>query len=101
MVNTASETTARPGASLGSFPGTLVLVGAGKMGSAMLEGWLRLGLEPRQIVAMDPQPTAEVQALTEQGLRLNPPMHTISNVAVLVLAVKPQTAPEAMAALKP
>ncbi len=26
--------------------GPLVLVGAGKMGGALLEGWLRQGLEP-------------------------------------------------------
>ena len=33
-------------ASLRDVTGPLVLVGAGKMGSALLEGWLRLGLEP-------------------------------------------------------
>jgi pyrroline-5-carboxylate reductase len=83
------------------FPGTLMLVGAGKMGGAMLAGWLRLGLDPRQIVVLDPQPATAVTALGEQGLRLNPPTQTISNVSVVVLAVKPQTAPEAMASLKP
>ena len=31
--------------SLDDFTGTLVLVGAGKMGGAMLEGWHRLGLK--------------------------------------------------------
>ncbi len=31
---------------LREFSGTLVLVGAGKMGGAMLEGWLALGLDP-------------------------------------------------------
>lgn len=69
------------------------------MGSALLQGWLRLGLDPRQIVVLDPQPAAEVTALA--GLRINPPAQTISKVAVVVLAVKPQTAPEVMATLKP
>ena len=31
--------------------GTLVLVGAGKMGGAMLEGWLKSGADPTRIVA--------------------------------------------------
>ena len=31
--------------------GTLVLLGAGKMGGALLEGWLRSGVDPARIVA--------------------------------------------------
>jgi pyrroline-5-carboxylate reductase len=87
-------------ASLRSFPGTLVLVGAGKMGGAMLDGWLRLGLDPRKIVVLDPQPAPEVAALAGRGLRLNLPV-SVGDVAVVVLAVKPQTAPEVMPSLKP
>ena len=34
---------------LRDFSGLLVLVGAGKMGGALLEGWLRLGLDPRKL----------------------------------------------------
>jgi pyrroline-5-carboxylate reductase len=101
MANSNSETTAGPDASLRAFPGTLLLVGAGKMGGAMLEGWQRLGLDPRRIVVLDPQPAPEVTALAEKGLRLNPPAEAISNVSVIVLAVKPQTAPEATAGLQP
>ncbi len=37
-----------------SLKGTLVLIGAGKMGGAMLEGWLKAGVEPRLVVALDP-----------------------------------------------
>ena len=29
-----------------SLPQSLVLIGAGKMGGAMLEGWLRIGIDP-------------------------------------------------------
>ncbi len=38
--------------SLGKFRGTLILVGAGKMGSAMLDGWLARGIKPKQIVVI-------------------------------------------------
>ncbi len=71
--------------------GTLVLVGAGKMGGAMLEGWLKGGAEPSRIVALDPSPPPEVKALIEQaGIRLNPDVATIRDAEVVIIAVKPQ-----------
>ena len=41
---------------LSKFRGSLVLVGAGKMGAAMLDGWLARGLKPKQIVVIEPEP---------------------------------------------
>ncbi len=71
--------------------GTLVLVGAGKMGGAMLEGWLKGGAEASRIVALDPAPPPEVKALIESaGVRLNPDVATIRDAEVVVVAVKPQ-----------
>jgi pyrroline-5-carboxylate reductase len=71
--------------------GTLVLVGAGKMGGAMLEGWLKGGAEASRIVALDPSPPPEVKALLERsGVRLNPGVDTIDDAEVVVMAVKPQ-----------
>lgn len=71
--------------------GTLVLVGAGKMGGAMLEGWLKGGADPAKVVAVDPAPPAEVkQMLEDKGVRLNPPVSDITDAEVVVIAVKPQ-----------
>lgn len=71
--------------------GTLVLVGAGKMGGAMLEGWLKGGADPHKVVALDPSPPAEVkEMLAGHGVRLNPPVSAITDAEVLVVAVKPQ-----------
>ncbi len=71
--------------------GTLVLVGAGKMGGAMLEGWLKGGADPARIVALDPAPPAEVKAMLERhGVRLNPDVAGITDAEVVVVAVKPQ-----------
>jgi len=81
--------------SLRDFAGKLVLIGAGKMGGAMLQGWLSLGLDPRRIAVLEPQPSAELSALAERGLALNPPADALREVAVAVLAVKPQSAAEA------
>lgn len=80
--------------------GPLALVGAGKMGSAMLEGWLKLGLAPRNLAVLEPQPSPEVAALAAKGLRLNPPAGRIDDLAAAVLAIKPQTAPDALPTVK-
>jgi pyrroline-5-carboxylate reductase len=86
---------------LAGFSGTILLLGAGKMGSAMLEGWLALGLGPDKIAVLEPQPAPEITALTARGLRLNPVRTALGEVSAVVLAVKPQTAPEAMPSLAP
>ncbi len=80
---------------LASIPGTLVLVGAGKMGGAMLDGWLALKLPPKKVVVIEPQPSKAIKALGRRGVRINP-KGKIGDVAALVVAVKPQVAPEAV-----
>jgi pyrroline-5-carboxylate reductase len=87
-------------ASLDDFAGPLVLLGAGKMGGAMLEGWHRLGLKFDHAAVVEPQPTPEIMALGQRGLRINPALDTIAAAAV-VIAVKPQSAPQALPAIKP
>lgn len=83
---------------LRSVKGPIVLVGAGKMGGALLDGWLRLGLDPRKIVVLEPHPSADVAAQAIAGLRLNPDPATLRPEAI-VLAVKPQMAPDALPSL--
>jgi len=75
--------------------GTLVLVGAGKMGGALLEGWIGLGVDPGRIVVMEPEPTTPITALLARGLRINPDAASVHPDAI-VIAVKPQNAPEIM-----
>jgi pyrroline-5-carboxylate reductase len=80
--------------------GTLVLIGAGKMGGAMLEGWLKAGLPPTQIVALDPNPPTEVlQVITANGIRHNPDVTSINNAEVVLVAVKPQIMDDVLAKL--
>lgn len=76
--------------------GLLALVGAGKMGSAMLEGWLALGLDPQNVVVIEPQPSEEMVALSMKGIVLNPPAGAVSNIGTIVLAVKPQVASDVL-----
>ena len=73
-----------------AMPASLVLVGAGKMGGAMLQGWLKLGLDPRGVSVLDPHATGEMQALCEaHGVAVNP-VAAMPPAEVVVLAIKPQ-----------
>ncbi len=73
--------------------GGLLLLGCGKMGSAMLRGWLDAGVRAEAVTVIDPYPSAWLQELTENGLRLNP--QRPERPQVCVLAVKPQMMGEA------
>jgi pyrroline-5-carboxylate reductase len=87
-----------------SLKGTLVLVGAGKMGGAMLEGWLKSGIRPDEVVVLDPSPPPEILALLQKHrIRHNPAVAMITDAEVVLIAVKPQVMEEVLpgiAALK-
>src|SRR5947199_8180364 len=72
---------------------TILLAGAGKMGGAMLNAWVALGLSPANVVVLEPQPSPDIAALTERGVRLNPPRDTFVDIASDVLAVYPLISP--------
>jgi len=75
---------------LAKLNGTILLAGAGKMGSAMLTGWLAQGVAANKLAVIDPAPSADITKLAAQGLRINPESSALSDVDALVLAVKPQ-----------
>ncbi len=63
----------------------LVLLGCGKMGSAMLAGWLRQGLPAGAVWVIDPMPSDWVRA---QGVHVNEALPV--SPAIVLIAVKPQ-----------
>lgn len=69
----------------------LVLLGCGKMGSAMLAGWLADGLPPTAVWVIDPQPSAWVQGT---GVHVNSPLP--DSPALVLIAVKPQMMGDAL-----
>ena len=85
-----------------SLAGPLLLVGAGKMGGALLEGWLRQGLDPASVFIQDPAPPPEVQAL---AARHNIAAGTAPDLpappSVILLAVKPDLTAKLMPELEP
>lgn len=73
----------------------LVLVGAGRMGGAMLKGWLARGLDPSSVGVIEPYPSDSLRA---SGVILNGELP--ENPAALVLAVKPQQMAEILPRLR-
>jgi pyrroline-5-carboxylate reductase len=72
----------------------LVLLGCGKMGSALLAGWLARGVAPEAVGVIEPAPS---DWLRGTGVRLNAGLP--SDPAVALLAVKPQMMGAALPAL--
>ena len=73
----------------------LVLLGCGKMGSAMLKGWLDAGLAPDVVTVIEPRPS---DWLLSTGVTLSTELP--SDPAVVIVAVKPQMVGEALPSLK-
>lgn len=66
--------------------GPILLLGAGRMGGALIEGWLEAGAcQPSDIMVRDPQPGA-----LPEGVRVNPADADLAAARTVVLAVKPQ-----------
>jgi pyrroline-5-carboxylate reductase len=95
-----TDTPASLSGSLVTLPSPLVLVGAGKMGGALLQGWLAGGLAPEATIVVDPQPSPEIaERCTARGIRLNPAQP--EPAGTLVLGFKPQGLEAAAPSLAP
>ena len=57
----------------------LILIGCGKMGSAMLSGWLASGIPAASIWISDPQPSAVIPLPTAEG---------VFGIALIILLVE-------------
>ena len=73
----------------------LVLLGCGKMGSAMLAGWLKDGLPPASVTVLDPFPSDWVKST---GVNINTDLP--QSPAIVIVAVKPQMMGEALPAMQ-
>ena len=77
----------------------LVLLGCGKMGSAMLAGWLKGGLPAASVWVIDPHPSDWLTARAAEGLHLNAELPSAPEI--VLVAVKPQMMAEALPVLRP
>ena len=70
--------------------GAVVLVGCGRLGSAILEGWLATGtVAPADLIILTPSEKPAAETARGQGARVNPPAEALARARALVLAVKP------------
>lgn len=82
--------------------GAVVLVGCGRLGSAILEGWLATGtVAPADLIILTPSEKPVAETARERGASVNPPVDALSGARALVLAVKPAKWREALGPLLP
>jgi len=75
----------------------ILLIGAGRMGFALLNAWLEAGGATQHIMVLEPAPTPDLQKLAKaEAITLNPAPDMIKAAApaIIVFAVKPQMAEE-------
>ena len=81
--------------------GRLALLGCGKMGGALLEGWRAAGVPGTAIDVIEPAPTPALRERADaDGIRLNPDPPP-DEVRVAVIAVKPQVLDAALPQIAP
>ncbi|MGI9170384.1 MAG: pyrroline-5-carboxylate reductase [Caulobacteraceae bacterium] len=69
----------------------LLLVGAGRMGGALIAGWRLAGaFMGRDLIVRDPRPGPAAVDARDAGARLNPPDADLAGARTILLAVKPQ-----------
>jgi pyrroline-5-carboxylate reductase len=74
----------------------ILMLGAGRMGGAILEGWARAkAFTPSDLMIVDPHPSDAALAAERAGARLNPPEADLADAPTVLLCVKPQVWREA------
>lgn len=71
----------------------LILAGCGKMGGAMLEGWLERGIAPGDIHVIEPDDTRAGELVQRHGVRVFDAVDKLSPALIpdaVIFAVKPQ-----------
>jgi pyrroline-5-carboxylate reductase len=83
-------------------PRTVLLVGAGRMGGAMIEGWRLAGpASMDELIIRDPHPSPEATRAAADGALLHPADADLARAATVVLAVKPQLWRQVAAEIEP
>ena len=67
------------------------MIGAGRMGGAMLQGWIRTGaVDMRDVLVRERSATPDAQAAEASGAQINPDDGALEGARTVVLGVKPQ-----------
>lgn len=69
---------------------TVVLQGVGRLGSAILEGWLLTGaVDPKNLIILTPSEKPAAEKARALGARINPPLDALARAKAFVIGVKP------------
>ena len=69
----------------------ILLLGAGRMGGAMIEGWARTGAFPASaLIVREPTLNPTLETAARDGARINPPDAVLAEAQTVLMAVKPQ-----------
>ena len=80
----------------------ILVLGAGHMGGALIEGWLAVGaFEAAQLIIVDPEPGEAAANAVLKGAQLVPAGEGLAGARTVVLAVRPQTWREAAIEIAP
>lgn len=76
----------------------ILMLGAGRMGGALIEGWRMAGaFRPSDLIIREPYANATLKAAEAAGASVNPPDSELAQAGTVLLAVKPQVWREAAA----
>ena len=78
----------------------ILVLGAGRMGGALIEGWALTGaFAASDLIIRDPNPSEAALAAVKGGARLNPPDEVLAEAKTILVSVKPQIWRDASAGL--
>lgn len=84
------------------LPGPLLLVGCGKMGGALLRGWLARGVAPKDVFVVDTAPR-DLEDVQARGVTIATDLAQLPadlKPGIVLLAIKPQFMDEALPAYR-
>ena len=84
------------------LPGPLLLVGCGKMGGALLRGWLSRGVPGAHVFVVDPAPR-DLEDVQARGVTIATALDQLPaglQPGIVLLAIKPQFMDEALPAYR-
>ena len=76
---------------------TLLLIGVGNMGEAMLRSWIQSQLSEISFLVLEPRPSVWLKNASKKGLLELNPSKFVKSIDVCILAVKPQKLEEVLA----